>query len=59
MRNIGGSLEFEKWCKQLFDTIIKGNVNIRIHHMYSLSEIVRVHEDLEGRRTTGKVLVKL
>lgn len=58
MRNVGGPQEFEKWCAKLFDTITKDKVNVRIHDTYPLSEIVRVHKDLEGRKTTGKVLVK-
>ena len=58
MRCVGTPQEFEKWCAKLFDTITKGRVNVRIHDMYALSEIVRVHKYLEGRKTTGEVLVK-
>ncbi|KAK0515673.1 hypothetical protein JMJ35_001707 [Cladonia borealis] len=58
MRYVGTPQEFEKWCAKLFDTIIKDEINVRIHDTYPLSEIVRVHKDLEGRKTTGKVLVK-
>jgi len=58
MRYVGTPHEFKKWCAKLFDTITKDKVNVRIHDTYPLSEIVRVHKDLEGRKTTGKVLVK-
>jgi len=58
MRYVGTPQEFRKWCAKLFETITKGEVNVRIHDTYPLSEIVRVHQDLEGRKTTGKVLVK-
>ena len=58
MRYVGTPQEFEKWSAKLFDTIIKDEINVRIHDTYPLSEIVRVHKDLEGRKTTGKVLVK-
>ncbi|KAL9099480.1 MAG: hypothetical protein Q9163_005024 [Psora crenata] len=51
-------LEFAKWCAKLFDAITKDKVNVKIHDTYPLSKIVRVHQDLEGRKTTGKVLVK-
>ena len=58
MRTVGTPLEFKKWCAKLFDAIIKDKMNVRIHGTYPLSKIVTVHQDLEGRRTTGKVLVK-
>ena len=58
MRYIGTRREYEKWCAKLFDSITKDKVNVRIHDTYLLSEIVSVHKDLEGRKTTGKVLVK-
>jgi NADPH2:quinone reductase len=58
MRYVGTPQEFNTWCAKLFDTITKGEANVRIHDTYPLSEIVRVHQDLEGRKTTGKILVK-
>jgi NADPH:quinone reductase len=58
MRNIGGSEGFVKWCAELFDVLIKNNINIIIHDTYPLSEIVTAHQDLEARKTIGKVLVK-
>ena len=58
MRSVGPPHEFAKWCAKLFDTITTDKIHVRIHDTYPLSEIVRVHQDLEGRKTTGKVLVK-
>ena len=58
MRTVGTPLEFQKWCTKLFDAVIKDKMNVRIHATYPLSKIVAVHQDLEGRKTTGKVLVK-
>ena len=58
MRLVGTPQEFAKWCANLFDVITKDKVNVRIHDTYPLSEIVRAHQDLDGRKTTGKVLVK-
>lgn len=34
-----------------------GELKIRIGHKYALSDGAKAHEDLEGRRTTGKVLL--
>jgi len=50
--------EYERYTAELFDFIIKDKLNVRIHEIYPLSEIKRAHEDLEGRRTTGKLLLK-
>ncbi|KAK2624496.1 hypothetical protein QTJ16_006446 [Diplocarpon rosae] len=50
--------EFEKYTAELFDFIIKDKLNVRIHETYPLAEIARAHTDLEGRKTTGKLLVK-
>lgn len=58
MRTVGTPQGFAKWCAKLFDAISKDKMNVRVHDIYPLSKIVRVHQDLEGRKTTGKVLVK-
>jgi len=30
----------------------------QIHEIYPLQEVARAHTDLEGRKTTGKLLLK-
>ena len=50
--------EYEAYSAELFDFIIKDKLNVRIHETYTLSEIARAHTDLEGRKTTGKLLLK-
>jgi NADPH2:quinone reductase len=42
---------------ELFDWIIKGEVDVRIGGTYPLADAARAHEDLAGRRTTGKLLL--
>jgi len=44
-------------ARQLFELIGSGRVNARIGERYSLAEARRAHEDLEARRTTGKLLL--
>jgi NADPH2:quinone reductase len=34
-----------------------GQLQVRIGQTYPLAEAARAHEDLAGRRTTGKVLL--
>jgi NADPH2:quinone reductase len=50
--------EFERYTAELFDFIIKDKLNVRIHETYPLSNIAKAHTDLEGRKTTGKLLLK-
>jgi NADPH:quinone reductase len=49
--------EFEKYSKELFEFIEKGQLKIKVHEVYPLSEVKRAHEDLEGRRTSGKLVL--
>jgi len=51
--------EYEKYASELWDFIVKDNLDLRIHEVYPLKDIVRVHQDLEGRKTTGKLLLTL
>lgn len=51
--------ELEFYANGVLDLIKAGKLNIKIHKVYPLSEAVTAHKDLEGRRTTGKLLLKL
>ncbi|KAL9088931.1 MAG: hypothetical protein Q9165_005988 [Trypethelium subeluteriae] len=50
--------EFEHYSNELFDMMIKGHIDVRVHEIYPLKDIARAHQDLEGRKTTGKLLLK-
>ena len=41
----------------VFDMIAAGKLKLRVEHTYSLAEAQRAHRDLEGRKTTGKLLL--
>ena len=41
----------------LFKWIHAGDLKLRIEHTYPLANARRAHEDLEGRKTTGKLLL--
>jgi NADPH:quinone reductase len=41
----------------VFSMIAAGKLKLRIEHMYPLAEAQRAHRDLEGRKTTGKLLL--
>jgi len=41
----------------VFEMIASGKLKLRIEHTYPLAEAQRAHRDLEGRKTTGKLLL--
>ena len=49
--------EFEGYVNELFRFILKDKLDVRIHEVYPLSEVKRAHGDLEGRKSTGKLLL--
>ena len=42
---------------QVLDLVVSGRLDVRIGATYPLAEARRAHEDLEARRTTGKLLL--
>jgi NADPH2:quinone reductase len=49
--------ERDSAVEALFDVIRNGHVRIEIHQRYGLDEIVRLHRDAEGRKTTGSTVI--
>jgi NADPH2:quinone reductase len=49
--------ELETRSSALFKMIAEGRLKLRIEHTYPLAEAARAHQDLEGRKTTGKLLL--
>lgn len=50
--------ELQKASEELWKFIEKDGLNVRIHDVYPLSDIVRATEDIESRKTTGKLVLK-
>ena len=50
--------ELEWRANDVLQMIVRGELNLRIHKIYPLSEAEQAHRDLEGRKTTGKLLLK-
>jgi NADPH:quinone reductase len=42
---------------EVYDAVAAGQLSVRIGARYPLAEARRAHEDLQGRRTTGKLLL--
>ncbi|KAH7626106.1 hypothetical protein B0T09DRAFT_293365 [Sordaria sp. MPI-SDFR-AT-0083] len=51
--------EFESYSRDLFELLTSGALNVHIHGFYSLAEVAQAHRDLEGRKTCGKLLIRL
>ena len=41
----------------LFEAVKSGKVRINIEQTYALADIVKAHQDLEGRKTTGSTVI--
>src|SRR5690349_4185126 len=50
--------ELEWRANDVLQWIAGGDLKLRIHHVYPLAEAAQAHRDLEGRKTTGKLLLK-
>jgi NADPH2:quinone reductase len=42
---------------ELFDVVSKGLVKINVNHSYPLKDAAQAHRDLEGRKTTGSIVL--
>ena len=42
----------------VFNWIAEGKLNLRLEHFYPLAEVQQAHQDLEGRKTTGKIILQ-
>ena len=50
--------ELEWRANDVMQMIARGDLKLRIHKTYPLVEAEQAHRDLEGRKTTGKLLLK-
>jgi len=49
--------ELEQRSNDVFGMISAGKLKLRIHKKYPLEDVRQAHHDLEGRKTTGKLLL--
>jgi NADPH2:quinone reductase len=50
--------ELEWRAGEVLQMIVDGDLKLRIHKVYPLAEAAQAHRNLEGRKTTGKLLLK-
>jgi len=51
------SQELQQRAGAVFGMIRDGQLKLRIEHVYPLTQVQQAHRDLEGRKTTGKLLL--
>ena len=49
--------ELESRARAVFEAVENGELRVRVGAEYPLAEAARAHRALEGRRTTGKLLL--
>ncbi len=54
---IASNDELRQRAKDLFDWVTNGQLRLRIEHTFPLKDVAEAHKALEGRKTTGKVLL--
>ena len=57
--HISDPKELEWRSSDLFRWIQEGKLKLRIDHEYPLSEAAQAHRDMEARKTTGKLLLRV
>ncbi|KAF2188350.1 NAD(P)-binding protein [Zopfia rhizophila CBS 207.26] len=50
--------ELQQYAAELWEFITKDKMDVRIHDVYPLKDVVRAHQDIESRKTTGKLLLQ-
>ncbi|KAF9997107.1 NADPH:quinone reductase [Entomortierella chlamydospora] len=51
--------EFDSLSSELLQLVADGKLKFAIHKVYPIQDVKQAHDDLEGRKTTGKLLLKL
>jgi len=58
--NYSSTVEELDWrANDVLNWIVKGKLKLHIHKVYPLSEAAQAQSDLEGRNTTGKLLLRV
>jgi NADPH:quinone reductase-like Zn-dependent oxidoreductase len=58
MTLIGRLDEYRAAAAEFFDLVAKRIVKIEVNHRYALKDGAQAHRDLEGRKTTGSIILK-
>jgi NADPH2:quinone reductase len=50
---------FKERASKVLNWVADGTLKLRIEHVYPLTEIIQAYRDLEGRKTTGKLVIEV
>lgn len=57
MTYVASDAELQETAGDLMDVVSSGQVAITVNQRYPLADVVKAHQDLEGRRTTGATVL--
>lgn len=57
VHHIASHEELQQRATDVLNMIASGKLKLRIEHLYALKDAQQAHRDLEGRKTTGKLLL--
>ena len=57
VHHIASHDELQQRATDVLSMIVSGKLKLRIEHLYALKDAQQAHRDLEGRKTTGKLLL--
>jgi NADPH:quinone reductase len=57
VHHIASHDELQQRATDVLNMISSGKLKLRIEHVYALKDVQQAHRDLEGRKTTGKLLL--
>jgi NADPH2:quinone reductase len=57
--HVADAASFKERATKVLNWVAAGRLKLRIGHVYPLTEIAQAYRDLEGRRTTGKLVIEL
>jgi NADPH:quinone reductase len=56
---IADAASFRERATKVLNWVAQGSLKLRIERIYPLAELAQAHRDLEGRKTTGKLVVEI
>ncbi|KAF8952148.1 NADPH:quinone reductase [Haplosporangium bisporale] len=51
--------EFERLSSELLQLVAENKLDFAVHKVYPIQEVKQAHDDIESRKTTGKLLLKI
>jgi NADPH:quinone reductase len=57
--HVADAASFKERATKVLRWVAAGTLKLRIEHVYPMTEIVQAYRDLEGRMTTGKLLIEM